>query len=340
MIPRQPVPWPSNLPTCYGVRHDYANRRCEACPVEMRCAPISAQWGTHESLAAHVVASDAVLEAALTQAGRTADDPVARYVALHVKHFGRHPDGSVGSGGQARIRTAVAKAVERSAAAGLDFAAYVEAQMHVFRYWKSSPRAAPWLRHQRRFPLTWISGPGAVGRYWQTLRADFRKYRRAHVDAEDLWTAVGRLRLALWATEAAVVEDFVTHWRLEGTATWAAAVARVAPPLDWRALEGQGDAPDTATRQRWGVLHSRWGLAVCRVLKQDAQLHAAQALADRWQQGLSTRIGFRPPWSWPSFARLLTHLCGGARTLPLPTTLQGVGGRWWGTHRRTVHVSH
>jgi hypothetical protein len=341
MIPRQPVPWPTDVPTCYGVQHDAATARCQACVMAPLCAPATVGWAAHTTLAAHVVASDAVLETALTHAGRDAEDPVVLYAALYRKHFGTYPRHYRGAHVGPRLRVALAKAIQICTTARIPLADFLEAQMHVFRHVRDSRRVqAAWIRTCGQFPVNWIGGPGALGRYRETLHADFRKYRRAHVDAEDLWTAVGRLRLALWATESAVVEDFVTHWRLEGTATWEAAVGRVAPALDWRALEYQGDAPDSATRQRWGAWHTRVGLAVCRVLKRDAQLHAAQALADRWQQGLSTRIGFRLPWSWPSFARLLTHLCGGARTAPLPTTLAGVGGRWWGTHRRTVHARH
>lgn len=325
---RQPVPWPATWPLCYGLAHAATAPVCQACPMQEPCAVHTGTWAG-PSLAEAVARVNAVV----SSLGGLPTDPDALYGRLYLKHFGQPPrvDRSpMGQPRQARLTRALAKAVALCRTHRLDLPIFVSAQMVAFtRYRDRLPTRV------RQFPVEWLGGPRAVERYTCFRQMAKRLYGEVGEDAFALQTQVGRLHARLSAEEHRVAEAFCLRWRREGAADWQAACDSVSPSLDWRALEAGPGGTDPAVRQQGALLTGRLGAAACRTLKASVQLHAAAALAEQAQSGLPARVGFRLPWSWPSFARLLTHLCGALRTRPFaPVDLAGVGGTWWRAHAR------
>lgn len=331
---RTPVPWPVEHPLCYGLSHNPQDRTCRACPQQAFCAVRTAQWADVPSLAEHA----ARCEEAVTRLPGLTDDPVALFAALYRKHYGASHPGMQRWQSRAKVQASVARAVAFCTAEGLDVAVYLSAQMHAFTHIRRLGRS-PQVRRLRIFPVSWIHGtPKSVERYRTFLRVATRVYRRRIESALDERTAAGSVRWALAEAEEAVAEEFLTQWRLTGTADWQVACDTVSPDRTWRALEHQTGATDPAVRQAWVGLLGQFGRDGCRLLKQFAQLHAAVSLADQLQYGLASRLGFRPPWSWPAFAHTVTRLCGGVRTDPLRAPLPGVHGVWWGAQRRSLYA--
>lgn len=314
---RSPVPNAAAIPTCFGTQHDPADLNCRSCPHQSKCKVSTASWNKIHSLSEVLAAHERSLEAPATDEARPEDT----YDRLHREIFGRksHRKDSY------QNRHTFSKLLAFCLGQEVDLATYVAANMLSWQ---------PWMQRykSRAFRPTWLLGDKAKRTYHAYLARSNRRYNRGRLSvyegtAFEHSSFIAELRRRLYLGEWDAAEDFVAAFVTWGRASWEDSVQRTEPCLEWRALQrGSGDP-------YYHDLCVRIGTTALQGERQFATLRVAADLAEKYQYGLSDRIGFRH-FSWQSFAELIGRLFPRIERRCVPD-LSGISGAEW---HGAVHV--
>lgn len=302
---KTPVPAPDSVPACFGDRFIEPDARCRACAVRLLCAKRTTALSRHRSLAERL--ADA------TPSPDREESFATTYARVYRETFGRpwRP-------WQPKKADAIFDRVsELCRAHGIDAETYIAGNMWALRQWvTANPRIG--------FQPMHLSGDKAWRRYHAYVRQLARRLRHARHNALSGRTEAARIRDALYVGELMVAEEFVSRFVSQTTCSWAAAIEYAEPNATWRSMQ-----PYLVSGGRDDEFHRVKTVFGSNFLREQeyATMRAAVYLAESYQTGLSTRIGFTR-FDWTSFARLVARL---QRVAPVETDvdLVGVKGVAW-----------
>lgn len=284
-MPRKfPCPAPDHVPECFGDHHRESDPRCRACNAQVACASSTAAFAKVHSLAERVVEFQAALTDAQPESFGTA------YARVYRDTFGR----------PWRRNDRHAALFDRLAALcrkhAIDPATYIAGNMWAMQAWvKAFPHIG--------FQPTHLSGDKAWRRYHAYVRHLDRSLRHARHDPLAGRTAAAKARLALYVGEMSVAEEFVARFLAGEGSDWSTSVTATEPNETWRSVQPYlaGGSDDEFHR-----LSNLFGSGLARE-REFATLRSAAYLAELYQSGLASRVGFST-FDWSSFARLVERV--------------------------------
>jgi len=281
---KTPAPAPDSVPVCFGDRFLEPDPRCRACGVRAVCAKRTAALNRHRSLAER-----------LAEAAPKPDRPESfalTYARVYRETFGRPWRESRGA------ERVFDRCVEVCRAHGIDHETYIAGNMWALQPWvKNNPRIG--------FQPTHLSGEKAWRRYHAYVRHLERRLRHAKHGVLTGRTDAARVRDALYVGELSVAEEYVSRFVSGSKCPWSEAIESADPNVTWRSAQ-----PYLTGGGRTDEFHRISALFGRNELVHEleyATLRAAVYLAETYQTGLSTRVGFMR-FDWTSFARLVRRI--------------------------------
>lgn len=172
-----------------------------------------------------------------------------------------------------------------------------------------------------------LTGDNALLRYnaycWRT-KLRYKNTTEGMLDPE---TQTGQFVARMTEDETRVGVYYVAACMEKTPVDWYGAIEAVMPEEDWFVLDEFVQGKITYGRNL-GEL-SQFSKRFLRSAKALSRVRAACAVAERYQHGLSRRVGFRGDFEWDAFAKLIVRLFG-HRVKEVKERVTGVPGREWG----------
>lgn len=255
-------------------------------------------------------------------------DYVDLYCKLYWSHFGYRL-------ARSKVNTPhwkefLEKAYNRCEDAGLDFAVWIAAQMDGM---KASLTAARKQGKRAYFMPNMLVGDKATLRYNVYVEKLQQKYGRTREDVNDADSPLGRV-IAELAVEAEHIGTYFVHAAVEEAAvSWGEAIDAIWPDDVWLAAQAlaAGQSPEPKHKHALARLRADIMLTDEEIVKafEIATLRAAVVVGSKYEYGLADRIGFKPPFSWLHFAKLMHRLFAGRADEIAEPDLKDVDGFFW-----------
>lgn len=302
---RTPVPDQPGRPTCYGFRWVETSKVCTVCPFKGACSISTRVWRARRSIAWQLHESEA--EIRLERVDKT--DIKELYTRLFEQHYGKPPLPYVVSGAKSmKLFARLQVMCEKEA---IDPAMWIVARMRAMDTFLTKQRESggyitefsPKFLGVGNDPKT---RQRAREHYNIEVRLGNQLWHRARADARVGASPAIKLLDEIAEEEERVAGLFVEErWQGEDP-VWIDTVSML-PEVDprWKYLTGlKGlDAAKAGIQ-----LNQQFSEETLHAVITTARLRAAVNISERYRFGLSERITFRAPLSWPDFADLLASL--------------------------------